>query len=87
MLIFNLIMNKNLPKSCKVVAIGIGAAIYFISGNKRLATKNLDYLSFVWPFRLISEPKRLFLGYFVNNTLFILFIFYFTIQYLKFKLK
>tara|TARA_B100000674_G_C37739676_1_gene868267 strand:+ start:238 stop:483 length:246 start_codon:yes stop_codon:yes gene_type:complete len=62
MLIFNLVMNKNLPKSCKVVAIGIGAAIYFISGNKRLATKNLDYLSFVWPFRLISEPKRLFWG-------------------------
>ena len=62
MIIFDLIININLPESFKVFAIGIGAAIYFISGNKRLATKNLDYLSFVWPFSLISEPKRLFWG-------------------------
>ena len=62
MLIFKLIMIKNLPKSSKVVVIGIGAAIHFMSGNKWLATKNLDYLGFKCPFRYISESKRLFWG-------------------------
>ena len=55
-------MNINLPKSYNVVVSGMGSAIYFISGNKKSSTKNLEFLGFAWPFRLIIKPKRLFLG-------------------------
>ena len=71
-------------KKINCVLIGIGAAIDFISGNKKMAPKIMEFLGLAWLFRLISEPKRLFLRYFVTNSLF---LFFFTLQYIKFKLK
>ena len=66
----------------KLVMIGIGAAIDFISGNKLLAPKFLEKLGLAWLFRLITEPRRLFWRYFSTNFLFI-FLFFLQITGLK----
>ena len=71
-------------KKINCVSIGIGAAIDFISGNKKMAPKYMEFLGLAWLFRLISEPRRLFLRYFVTNSLF---LYFFTLQYIKFKFK
>jgi len=71
-------------KKINCVSIGIGAAIDFISGNKKMAPKLMEFLGLAWLFRLISEPRRLFLRYFVTN---FLFLYFFTLQYIKFKFK
>jgi N-acetylglucosaminyldiphosphoundecaprenol N-acetyl-beta-D-mannosaminyltransferase len=71
-------------KKINCVSIGIGAAIDFISGNKKMAPHIMEFIGLAWLFRLISEPRRLFLRYFITNTLF---LYFFTIQYIKFKLK
>jgi len=71
-------------KKINCVSIGIGAAIDFISGNKKMAPQSMEFLGLAWLFRLISEPRRLFLRYFVTNSLF---LFFFTLQYIKFKFK
>ena len=54
-------------KKINCVSIGIGAAIDFISGNKKLAPKLMEFLGLAWLFRLISEPRRLFLRYLVTT--------------------
>jgi N-acetylglucosaminyldiphosphoundecaprenol N-acetyl-beta-D-mannosaminyltransferase len=71
-------------KKIDCVSIGIGAAIDFISGNKKMAPKFMELIGLAWLFRLISEPRRLFLRYFITNSLF---LYFFTIQYIKFKFK
>ena len=71
-------------KKLNCVSIGIGAAIDFISGNKKMAPKYMEFLGLAWLFRLISEPRRLFLRYFITNSLF---LYFFTLQYIKFKFK
>jgi len=71
-------------KEINCVSIGIGAAIDFISGNKKMAPKHMEFLGLAWLFRLISEPRRLFFRYFVTNSLF---LYFFTLQYIKFKFK
>ena len=71
-------------KKINCVSIGIGAAIDFISGNKKMAPKYMEFLGLAWLFRLISEPRRLFLRYFITNSLF---LYFFTLQYVKFKFK
>ena len=71
-------------KKINCVLIGIGAAIDFISGNKKMAPKYMEFLGLAWLFRLISEPRRLFLRYFITNSLF---LYFFTLQYIKFKFK
>ena len=69
-------------KKLNYVLIRIGVAIDFISGNKKMAPKFIEFLGLAWLFRLISEPRRLFFRYFITNTLF---LYFFTIQYIKFK--
>ena len=64
--------NKNNISS---VMVGIGAAVDFISGNKLLAPKIIEKLGFSWFFRLVTEPKRLFMRYFITNSLFLILIF------------
>ena len=71
-------------KKLNCVSIGIGAAIDFISGNKQLAPKFLEHIGLAWLFRLISEPRRLFFRYLITNSLF---LYFFTLQYFKFKYK
>ena len=69
-------------KKINCVSIGIGAAIDFISGNKRLAPKFMEFIGLAWLFRLLSEPRRLFWRYFSTNFLFI-FLFFLQITCLK----
>jgi len=71
-------------KKINCVSIGIGAAIDFISGNKKMAPKYMEFLGLAWLFRLISEPRRLFLRYLITNSLF---LYLFTLQYIKLKFK
>ncbi len=56
------------------VLIGVGAAFDFFSGNKAQAPLWMRKAGFEWFFRLLSEPKRLWRRYLVNNTLFIFFL-------------
>ena len=63
-------------KKINCVSIGIGAAIDFISGNKKMAPKFMEFLGLAWLFRLLSEPRRLFWRYFVTNILFIVLFFF-----------
>jgi N-acetylglucosaminyldiphosphoundecaprenol N-acetyl-beta-D-mannosaminyltransferase len=69
-------------KKINCVSIGIGAAIDFISENKRLAPKFMEFIGLAWLFRLLSEPRRLFWRYFSTNFLFI-FLFFLQITGLK----
>ena len=71
-------------KDLNCILIGIGAAIDFISGNKNLPPKFMERFSLAWLYRLFLEPKRLFLRYLVTNSIF---LFFFTIQYIKFKFR
>ncbi len=71
-------------KDLNCILIGIGAAIDFISGNKNLPPKFMEHFGLAWLYRLLSEPKRLFLRYLITNSIF---LFFFTIQYIKFKFK
>lgn len=72
-------------KKINCVSIGIGAAIDFISGNKKMAPKFMEFLGLAWLFRLLSEPRRLFWRYFVTNTLFIVLFFFQIIGLNKYK--
>ena len=72
-------------KKINCVSIGIGAAIDFISGNKKMAPKFMEFLGLSWLYRLLSEPRRLFWRYFVTNTLFIVLFFFQIIGLNKYK--
>lgn len=56
------------------VLIGVGAAFDFFAGNKPQAPLWMQNSGLEWLFRLLSEPKRLWRRYLINNTLFILFL-------------
>ncbi len=66
------------------VMIGIGAAFDFLAGVKPQAPRWMREVGLEWFFRLITEPKRLWRRYLVNNTLF---VWYVTIDLLKKHLK
>lgn len=53
------------------VLVGVGAAFDFHSGRKRQAPKWIRRSGFEWLFRLMTEPKRLWKRYLVNNPLFL----------------
>lgn len=57
------------------VLIGVGAAFDFLAGNKAQAPRWMQNSGLEWLFRLLSEPRRLWRRYLINNTLFILFLF------------
>lgn len=73
-------MYKNNDLHC--VMIGIGAAVDFISKNKKKPPQFLINLGLGWLFRLVHEPRRLFLRYFFTNSFYILMVF---IQLTKIK--
>lgn len=62
------------------IAIGVGAAFDFIAGLKKRPPMLIQQLGFEWFYRLISEPKRLWKRYLINNSLF---IYYLLIDILK----
>jgi len=54
------------------IMICVGAAFDFHSGNKKMAPGWMQRHGLEWFFRLMQEPKRLFLRYFYTNSIFVL---------------
>lgn len=53
------------------VLVGVGAAFDFIAGSKRQAPPLLQRAGLEWLFRLVSEPRRLWRRYLVQNPRFV----------------
>ncbi len=53
------------------VLIGIGAAFDFLTGRKPQAPRWMQQAGLEWLFRLLTEPRRLWRRYLVNNPLFL----------------
>jgi N-acetylglucosaminyldiphosphoundecaprenol N-acetyl-beta-D-mannosaminyltransferase len=53
------------------VLIGVGAAFDFHAGLKRQAPRWMQRSGLEWLFRLLTEPRRLWRRYLVNNPLFV----------------
>lgn len=53
------------------VNIGVGAAIDFLAGRKKMAPDWLGKIGMEWLFRLLCEPRRLWRRYFYHNPRFI----------------
>jgi len=56
------------------VFIGVGAAFDFLAGRKRQAPRWMQRNGLEWLFRLLTEPRRLWRRYLVNNPLFVLLV-------------
>jgi len=56
------------------VLIGVGAAFDFLAGRKRQAPRWMQRSGLEWLFRLLTEPRRLWRRYLVNNPLFMLLV-------------
>jgi N-acetylglucosaminyldiphosphoundecaprenol N-acetyl-beta-D-mannosaminyltransferase len=54
--------------------IGVGAAFDFNAGLKHQSPKWIQRMGFEWLYRLLTEPRRLWKRYLINNPLFILLI-------------
>jgi N-acetylglucosaminyldiphosphoundecaprenol N-acetyl-beta-D-mannosaminyltransferase len=57
------------------VMIGVGAAFDFHAGVKKQAPRWMQRSGLEWLFRLMSEPKRLWRRYLINNPLFLWLVF------------
>lgn len=64
-------MSTNLGRVNAPVMVGVGAAFDFHAGLKPQAPKWMQRRGLEWLFRLITEPRRLWRRYFVNNPSFI----------------
>ncbi len=56
------------------VLIGVGAAFDFHSGRKPQAPRWMQRSGLEWFFRLLTEPRRLWKRYLINNPLFVLLV-------------
>lgn len=65
-------MSAHLGKLDAPVMLGVGAAFDFHAGLKSQAPKWMQKSGLEWFFRLITEPRRLWKRYLVNNPLFVL---------------
>ncbi len=65
-------MSKHVGRLDAPVMVGVGAAFDFHAGLKKQAPKLIQKSGFEWLFRMVTEPKRLWKRYMVNNPLFIL---------------
>jgi N-acetylglucosaminyldiphosphoundecaprenol N-acetyl-beta-D-mannosaminyltransferase len=53
------------------VLIGVGAAFDFHAGVKRQAPRWMQQSGLEWLFRLMTEPRRLWRRYLLNNSCFL----------------
>jgi len=67
-------MAEHVGRLVAPVLIGVGAAFDFLSGRKRQAPRWMQRAGLEWLFRLLSEPRRLWRRYLVNNPLFIILV-------------
>lgn len=56
------------------VLIGVGAAFDFLSGRKPQAPRWMQRAGLEWFFRLLTEPRRLWRRYLINNPLFVMLV-------------
>ena len=64
-------MAEHVMKLDAPVLIGVGAAFDFIAGLKKQAPYWMQRSGLEWFFRLITEPRRLWRRYLINNPLFV----------------
>ncbi len=64
-------MAAHVGRLAAPVLIGVGAAFDFHAGRKPQAPRWMQRSGLEWCFRLLSEPRRLWKRYLVNNPLFI----------------
>ena len=64
-------MSSHLGRLNAPVMIGVGAAFDFHAGLKRQAPAWMQKRGLEWLFRLVTEPRRLWKRYFLNNPSFI----------------
>ena len=55
----------------KGLMIGVGAAFDYMAGNIQRAPQWMQNCNLEWLYRLLQDPKRLFMRYFVTNSKFI----------------
>ena len=65
-------MDAHVGRISAPVMIGVGAAFDFHAGLKSKAQRFIQRSGFEWLYRLVTEPKRLWKRYLVNNPLFIM---------------
>jgi N-acetylglucosaminyldiphosphoundecaprenol N-acetyl-beta-D-mannosaminyltransferase len=68
-------MGEHVGRLCAPVLIGVGAAFDFHAGLKKQAPKWMQKSGLEWSFRLMTEPRRLWHRYLVNNPFFLWLIF------------
>ena len=64
-------MAEHVERLSPAILIGCGAAFDFNSGAKRQAPGWIRRGGLEWCFRLMSEPRRLWKRYLLNNPLFV----------------
>ena len=64
-------MYEHLGRVRAQVMIGVGAAFDFHAGVKKQAPRWMQRSGLEWSFRLLSEPRRLWRRYLINNSLFL----------------
>ena len=68
----------------KAVAIGVGAAFSFHSGEVSQAPRWVMKMGFEWLYRFSREPKRLWRRYMINNPIFVwLFVWQLILNYFR----
>lgn len=75
-------MAEHLGKLHAPVMIGVGAAFDFHSGRKKQAPRWMQRSGLEWLFRLLTEPRRLWRRYLINNPLFLWLV---TLQLLRLR--
>ena len=66
------IIACDLSQQAEILCIAIGAALEFVSGEKKEAPRLVQKYSLEWLYRLLSEPRRLFKRYTLDNFVFVL---------------
>ena len=59
-------VHRNAQRLKGLAAIGLGGTFNFICGHISRAPKWMQRLGMEWIFRIIQEPKRLFMRYFTD---------------------
>jgi exopolysaccharide biosynthesis WecB/TagA/CpsF family protein len=65
-------IHRHIAMEHATIAAGVGGLFDFMSGNAKRAPEWVRQLRIEWIFRLLQEPKRLFLRYVVGNPLFLI---------------
>jgi len=64
-------MAEHVEKIAVPVLIGVGAAFDFHAGLKKQAPRWMQRSGLEWSFRLLTEPRRLWRRYLINNPSFV----------------